>query len=381
MSKQEYIPYLDWLRWYAALSVLLYHLGIHTDDFYFMSYWWIGVPIFFALSWFLITRILLNSKWAPRYFQDFYTRRAVRIFPLYFLCLGFVALYGYLNEQSIRDVWYYIFFLQNWIFSLDLSNVAFPALFWHSWTLAIEQQFYLIWPLIVWISSRDILKYICIFLIGWSMIARIVLWYTFWWEIAAYATISHIDTLILWSFLAIVFPELKKQKMQYFFYTLLYIVISFGLYLGLCSIYSMPFFWDTHITSTSDAWSTFMILVWAFSLMLIHTLTVFKSKIFDFLFANKLIVHMWKISYGIYLYHVIIINIFDPTIWYMLELRKTIHLFLLNILHPFYETMSLAVEKTFLYTQINIYILLVVSSIWIAHISYTYFEKRFLAIR
>lgn len=117
---------------------------------------WVGVQLFFVLSGFLITGILLDTRQASNYLRSFWMRRMLRIFPLYFAALAVflfavpaVVVLGdkYLPNQSHRI--YYWMYLNNW--------VAFPAdgrlehILGHFWSLAVEEQFYLVWPVVVWL--------------------------------------------------------------------------------------------------------------------------------------------------------------------------------------------------------------------------------------
>lgn len=114
-----------------------------------------GVDLFFVLSGFLITRILLSAKESPHFFRSFYARRTLRIFPLYF---GFLAIYFFLvrplfgepipSFASQRWSWFYLQNLPATFSSLQSSGPD------HFWSLAVEEHFYVIWPLMVFILSR-----------------------------------------------------------------------------------------------------------------------------------------------------------------------------------------------------------------------------------
>src|SRR5262249_2846553 len=113
---------------------------------------WMGVDLFFVLSGFLITGILLDSRGADGYFSSFYARRFLRIFPLYygFLALWFLVLayvfgsaYSDLFARE-RQVWFWSY-TANWGRPDELGALG------HFWSLAIEEQFYLVWPLVVWL--------------------------------------------------------------------------------------------------------------------------------------------------------------------------------------------------------------------------------------
>lgn len=160
---------LDGLRGCAVLSVLAYHFvyvqitaPIGSLFYYFrapLKLAWSGVDLFFVLSGFLITDILIKEKGSPRYFRAFYARRITRIFPVYFLVL--VTFYGARatlpNDLPIladpKPWWSYVLFIQNIAMWLDGNGGAL----WlgPTWSLAVEEQFYLIVPLIVlWLPRR-----------------------------------------------------------------------------------------------------------------------------------------------------------------------------------------------------------------------------------
>ena len=125
---------------------------------------WLGVQLFFVLSGFLITGILLDAEGKERYFRSFYTRRALRIFPLYYAVLALVFLLGPLvawspgwMEAVRRNQWFYWLYVANWTepFGRGIPGLA------HFWSLAVEEQFYLAWPLIVLLLSRRGLVALC----------------------------------------------------------------------------------------------------------------------------------------------------------------------------------------------------------------------------
>jgi peptidoglycan/LPS O-acetylase OafA/YrhL len=151
-----YLPELDGLRGLAILWVVLYHCHPRLEGtwIYYASLWgWSGVVLFFALSGFLITSILLTARDKPHYFHNFHARRALRIWPVYILVLVVV----YLNAPwfigpSVWDAiktapWLaYIFFVQN------LFHLALPPALQPTWALAIEEQYYFVWaPAVRWL--------------------------------------------------------------------------------------------------------------------------------------------------------------------------------------------------------------------------------------
>jgi peptidoglycan/LPS O-acetylase OafA/YrhL len=165
---------LDGVRGIAVLLVVVFHAILYnpgSPDRLITAmepYGHAGVNLFFVLSGFLITGILLNAKGRPAYFRNFYAKRALRIWPLYYLLLfiAFVivpvlAHYANLatgenaNIQS-RSKLVYILLLQNLWYSLPTS----PTLLAMTWSLAIEEQFYVVWPGLVVLFSRKTLAYV-----------------------------------------------------------------------------------------------------------------------------------------------------------------------------------------------------------------------------
>lgn len=224
-----HLPALDGLRGGAVLLVIAYHAThLPVAESFFARLFaaatgmmWIGVDLFFVLSGFLITRILLATRDSPRYFRSFYARRTLRIFPLYYgVLIGlFVALpiatwlvggplasvlasESYQRLQSHQPwLWTYT---QNFLQARGPSQL--PGL-GHFWSLAVEEQFYLIWPTIVWLATRGAAReirliFICAAIITLTPIARAALlasgsepWAVFHW------TFTRCDTLA-WGALA-----------------------------------------------------------------------------------------------------------------------------------------------------------------------------------
>ncbi len=156
---QHRIHSLDGIRAMAALMVMAFHfLGHHGESGRIMQMSVIGqtgVDLFFVLSGFLITRILLRSKECPHFFRTFYMRRTLRIFPLYF---GFLAIYFFVLPLVFgtpvppfsSQCWSW-FYLENVPQTFPSLHSSGPG---HFWSLAIEEHFYLVWPLMVFILSR-----------------------------------------------------------------------------------------------------------------------------------------------------------------------------------------------------------------------------------
>jgi peptidoglycan/LPS O-acetylase OafA/YrhL len=134
---------------------------------------WIGVQVFFALSGFLITAGLLDSRGATNYFTGFFSRRALRILPLYYsVLLSLLVLLPWILTPaapfSASHQWPLWLFVSNW-------DQSVPYGFGHFWSLAVEEQFYLVWPFVVyWLAPRPLL-HVCVWISVGALLLRIVL--------------------------------------------------------------------------------------------------------------------------------------------------------------------------------------------------------------
>lgn len=181
----SFIPALDGLRGIAILLVLVHHLTIYRPeqgvDSWIASvplFGWCGVNLFFVLSGFLITGILLDSRDSDSYYTSFYARRMLRIFPLYYLVL-FVALVllpmlpdlhrVIVGSNPIPDQLPYWFFLTN--FSIADRGMTHGWLD-IAWSLAIEEQFYVVWAIVVLLCPPRWLGPLCAAVLIVEPIAR-----------------------------------------------------------------------------------------------------------------------------------------------------------------------------------------------------------------
>src|SRR4051812_2558873 len=154
--KSGRIPELDGIRALALIPVLYIHSNVieHTGLGIFAAYGWITVDLFFVLSGFLITGILLDAKGEEGYYRNFYARRALRVWPLYYALLIVVLVLiprfrHEAHELGRFSPWYYFLFLQN-LFPFG----GFVLVLTPTWSLGVEEQFYLVWPLLISLVSR-----------------------------------------------------------------------------------------------------------------------------------------------------------------------------------------------------------------------------------
>src|SRR5262245_30496387 len=183
-ESNSHIPALDGLRGLAILLVLLVHtyypaggIARHQSTLdraclHVCGLGWCGVDLFFALSGFLITGILLQAKGGEDALRNFYLRRALRIFPLYYLV---VLARLFILPGRAFDPWEstsYLLYFSNFWRSAHLAVTPFDNFVGPTWSLAVEEQFYLLWPLLVFLLSRRSLLILCVVLLGAAPLAR-----------------------------------------------------------------------------------------------------------------------------------------------------------------------------------------------------------------
>lgn len=220
-----HIDALDGVRGIAILVVLLFHLRVYVQGQLLpdrimakaVELGWSGVDLFFVLSGFLITGILLDTRNASNYFSSFYSRRVLRVFPVYYWSLAILfgvapmvsALRG-LSTPHNYHAWFWTY-LGNWPVWLDAK--AAPALS-HFWSLAVEEQFYMLWPVAVWLTPR---RRLGLLLASFTITAVVLRWvlpaYGFNAEWLYRNTLSRIDTLSLGACGALLVRSVKTRNL------------------------------------------------------------------------------------------------------------------------------------------------------------------------
>ena len=174
------MPALDGLRAIAILLVLAHGFDViqtehglgHAVDLA-LDLGWIGVQLFFVLSGFLITGILLDTRERPGYYKNVLARRVLRIFPLYYGTL-FVAFFIAPHLVHVppghgdHQIWLWTY-LTNFAEPFGRGEPVFP----HFWSLAVEEQFYIVWPLVVLVAARRGVIAIGVALVVLAIAARI----------------------------------------------------------------------------------------------------------------------------------------------------------------------------------------------------------------
>jgi peptidoglycan/LPS O-acetylase OafA/YrhL len=320
-SENRHLPALDGVRGIAILLVLLSHavdfLGpipqsshtpgapwIDAVKIIFLPGWG-GVDLFFALSGFLITGILLRSKQSPSYFSSFYARRTLRIFPIYYLfliaslCLAMwsPALAKFL-PTSLKERASYFIYLQNWpIFWKNWTGMS--GLWGAYWSLAVEEQFYLIWPTLIRLFKPSRMLFLCIigFLLG--LPERALLTHHLFLQLGILQwPFSRLDGLFLGAAIALYREEYRRVV------PLRYAVVSFSL--GVVLYLSIAIFRTGELEGAGvNLWT---IGITSFALMSAGIIAAVEHRppfLIRILTIRPLLL-AGRYSYGIYVYHLII---------------------------------------------------------------------------
>lgn len=225
---EKHIAPLDGLRGLAVLMVLFDHFwlvqkpvsAVQNSVYTFVQNGWVGVDLFFVLSGFLITGILLDAKGSTHYFRNFYARRILRISPLYwgFLFAYFVIAPAVLHldpASPYRTPW--DIKLWFWTYTSNLlalfHDVTIPPGTNHFWTLAVEEQFYMFWPAVVFLLSPKSLEKTCLWLVVFALGVRLFLFTTPFHHTGGFAlTPARIDTLAIGAWLALIYRDPARRQ-------------------------------------------------------------------------------------------------------------------------------------------------------------------------
>lgn len=307
VEKEGTIPQLDGFRGIAILWVLLDHF---FEKIYFFHFGWTGVNLFFVLSGYLITGRLshhASTDGGKNYFRNFYARRILRIFPLYYLFLaGFFFVlpllydhYGLYFSDLKRDQLWYWTYLDNWliVFSGPPGNLILLSL----WSLAVEEQFYLFWPVIYRYVRGGDLKSTIIFLIVASIGVRIFTGVPF--HHAYYSTLTACEPLLMGAGLFILIQEGRAVRYRRRFAIAALVALA-----ALFIIFVHQFSFET-----TNAWLmkygyTAIDVLWAYLLYLAMTGSASVIRVL----TSKWLIWLGKYSYGIYIYHFVI---FQMIVW------------------------------------------------------------------
>jgi peptidoglycan/LPS O-acetylase OafA/YrhL len=357
IKEKLYFNNLNGLRFFAALMVIICHIELKKKYFLLPNLREIlrhlgelGVDLFFVLSGFLITILLLKEKEICKEisYKKFYLRRVLRIWPLYYfiilLSLFVLPHISYFNQgrlelfssnDLIKVVILFVLMLPNVLYII--RSIPFAG---QTWSIGTEEQFYLVWPLIVnKLSNHKLVFLSCI--VGYWIIYRFIN-LNFFNDVPyfslfkSYYKLLKFDVLSVGALGAALFYEGHKRisNLNNIYVFIFSIIASILLYIYMPNTYE------------------FFRLIYAI-LFIIIILNLVGNRKIENIFENKIINYLGQISYGIYMYHQIII------------------VFVLKMVSEYFNQFNL-------FENILVYIGTILLTIVISHISYEYFEKPIL---
>ncbi|MDP4263021.1 MAG: acyltransferase [Bacteroidota bacterium] len=297
---RSYYPALDGLRGMAILLVIACHNLNFIPGF---EFGWIGVDLFFVLSGFLITDILLSTKASKNFLQNFYIRRILRIFPLYYgVLLVFFILapafryldvqYNYYHSHQVMS-WFH---LQNWLYIFNRKPNDF-LLMNHFWSLSLEEQFYLVWPLVIFaVKGTRQLSQIVYGILGACIIGRFASWLYFGdgYTNFYFQYMTRVDGLCVGSLVAIWrFSSNEQAGRKVIRLALLLLGIHlFVFILAKTAIANMPHF-------SFFGYSSIAAILGVIIFFAVKKRNMFSKALLE----NPVLRYFGRISYGLYVYH------------------------------------------------------------------------------
>jgi peptidoglycan/LPS O-acetylase OafA/YrhL len=362
-ENKVYFPSLNGLRFIAASLVIIYHIEQLKGSFGLPNCWranpfidqigGLGVTLFFVLSGFLITYLLLTEqdRFKAIHLKHFYIRRILRIWPLYYFVIAigffivplFLAIPGTESAaiNSNEKLSMFLFFLPN-LSMVTLPMVPFIA---HLWSVGVEEQFYLIWPVLLKIFKNKTLNMLIAIVIFMSLLRLLIFHFLiadiFWQRVLDFLGHFRIDCMAVGGVGAwLLFnkqPNILNIIFSASFQITTYVALISALYFGVG-------FLNTYYMN--DLFYSIL-----FVIMLLN-LSANKNSILNL--ESKLLNWLGKISYGLYMYHVIAV-----------VASIKIASFIIS-------------GKDSGYLQLLIFVLSFAITIFLSAVSYRYFESRIL---
>jgi peptidoglycan/LPS O-acetylase OafA/YrhL len=361
---------LDGLRGLAILLVMLYHFCLPHVAFHDKNApWllqlaqggWMGVDLFFVLSGFLITGILLQTRSRPHYFRNFLGRRFLRIWPLYYLSLVVLLVLPALlttsppGVQSMQDkqAWFWLY-MSNWLFAKEGGFSQTSGGYF--WSLAVEEQFYLLWPLVVYALSDRRLLHVSLSLLGLSLLARIVLIHAGVSTNALYTmTFTHLDGLAVGSCLAVCARSVHLASIVRRVLPWAAVMAAGGL-VAARLVDGDLYFWSRQMATFGYTCCAVL-----FGALLFWSLNAPAQPMLRLALTGRFMSQMGKLSYALYMVHVPIASLTFAPLWRLLEPIK----------------MRLGYDVAFV-----CFMLIAFAASWAAAwLSWHLFEKRILALK
>lgn len=321
----EHVPQLDGLRGLAVLLVVVMHAHWRLPNapewahtWISLTEWgWTGVDLFFVLSGFLITSILWRYRKSGNYFLAFYGRRFLRIFPLYYLVLFLLLIVmpvvapWMVANLRYPSPWY-------WLYG---SNIAVSFYGWgprylsHFWSLGMEEQYYLVWPLVVWCApSRRVLTGLALGALALTIATR---WYlvTQEWMLTAPYTfpLARLDGFVLGGLVALWRVELGTLLRHPSLRTAMFaVIVAVPLAIAIHDVKALSWSLWTLPWSVSG----YFCIAAYYTLVLVFVLEAPAGRWTHRVMTIPALVDYGKYSYAVYLLHVPVDTIFRKLEWH-----------------------------------------------------------------
>lgn len=363
LEGNKYFPQLDGLRGIAILMVLCYHYFQNT---FLCDLGWSGVDLFFVLSGFLITSRLLPYINYKKSIQHFYRNRFLRIVPLYFgfLIIFFIGWFAFTSKETqaanpfyTGHWWQFFLFIQNWVFIYDTTPTARHLM--HLWSVATEEQFYLLFPVfILLVKQRKKLLLAAVTVMALAATGRCLFFYlsknVVDYETVYFNTFFRIDSFAGGIFLFLLLEKKKNllntDKANQYLPGIIVLLMAIPVL-----IFRSP---DKHTEFFSTVGYTFIALIYTWVLFV--TITG-RNRLVNTITTSKFLRYTGKISYGIYIFHY---PLFQFGFAFLSKLYA--------LLHITTDTSLLAISNALICIPLTFLI---------SHLSYTYFESRFLKLK
>lgn len=355
-STRSYYPALDGLRGVAIILVICCH---NLNFLPYFGWGWIGADLFFVLSGFLITDILLKTRESKNFLQNFFIRRILRIFPLYYGILLVFFLVAPLFQNLVGQFNYYNndqpmswMHLQNWLY-ITHQKTSDLLMLNHLWSLSVVDQFFLLWPFVVFVVlNTKLLEQIIYLILVTCVLSRLSSWLIFGdgYTNFYFQYMTRLDGLCIGSLIAL-WRFHSAERTGKNITRLATVVLGLHLVLLILAKTALPEFPPFRfIGYTSIAVVFGIVVVWVLE----------KTHVYSkLLLENAFMRYTGKISYGLYIYH-----------WPILVLFK---LYLLNRL------IHLSFSYNTAYAMVSLAALIITIPVSIA--SYHLFEKRILRLK
>jgi peptidoglycan/LPS O-acetylase OafA/YrhL len=351
MNDKIYLPGLNGIRAIAAIAVVITHIN-NRFEYYgipnaplldLASY---GVTIFFTLSGFLITFLLLKEleKTNTIDVKKFYMRRVYRIWPLYYVYLIIVVILNGISNIQWPILFYFLMIpnLKNsfvGVINTVVGDKIMTFMVGHYWSLGVEEQFYAFWPFIVK-KTKNLLLFLILFPLAFIVLKLMLRIFHAHYNILVFVNYTRFGCLVIGGLGAYLFYK-NSTKIQILYNR--WIEILAWLFFIIVTLNKF------HITSIIDHE-----IISVFTLIIIFNQINNPKKVISL--ENKLFDFMGKISYGLYVY--------NPLVIYLMS-----------------KVFDHFVIKNLIIKQILIYTFVILAIIAVAYLSYNYFEKRFLKFK